>query len=202
MHSALTVGQIAAMAGRSMPAMGRRISFDIAMKAPVLPAETATSASPFCTASMASHRLVPLPRRKAWLGLSLMPTVVSVWTTRDLAASAGAFASSAAIARSVAEEQEAERGIALAAKWPLPPPRRAGRDPRPWRRALSSAAETCRGSPRSYCLGLAAAHVPCGHRWISPGPYSFAVAKQHDFHCFSLRRVPRATVRRSARRHG
>ena len=78
MHSALTVGQIAAMAGRSMPAMGRRISFDIAMRAPVLPAETATSASPFCTASIVSHKLDPLPRRSAWLGLSVMATTVSV----------------------------------------------------------------------------------------------------------------------------
>ena len=74
MHSALTVGHSAAIAGRSMPAMGRRISFDMAISAPVLPAETATSASPFCTASSASHMLVPLPRRSAWLGLSFMAT--------------------------------------------------------------------------------------------------------------------------------
>ena len=78
-----------------MPAMGRRISFDMAMKAPVLPAETATSASPLCTASMASHRLEPLPRRSAWLGLSVMLMESAVWTTRDLAASTGSFSSSA-----------------------------------------------------------------------------------------------------------
>ena len=69
MHSDLTVGHSAAIAGRSIPAIGRRMSFDIAMKAPVLPAETATSASPFCTASIASHRLEPLPRRKRLAGL-------------------------------------------------------------------------------------------------------------------------------------
>ena len=42
----------AAIAGRSMPAIVRRQNFDIAISAPVLPAETATSASPFFTASM------------------------------------------------------------------------------------------------------------------------------------------------------
>ncbi len=41
-----SVGQIAAIAGRSMLAMVRRQNFDIAISAPVLPAETQTSASP------------------------------------------------------------------------------------------------------------------------------------------------------------
>ena len=49
------VGHSAAIAGRSMPGRVLRLNFDIAISAPVLPADTATSASPFLTASMASH---------------------------------------------------------------------------------------------------------------------------------------------------
>src|SRR6185312_15825659 len=48
-------GQIAAIAGRSIAAMVRRQNLDIAINAPVLPAETQTSASPFLTASIAFH---------------------------------------------------------------------------------------------------------------------------------------------------
>ena len=51
----LSVGQSAAMAGRSMPSIILRLKRAIAINAPVLPAETATSASPFLTASIASH---------------------------------------------------------------------------------------------------------------------------------------------------
>ena len=40
----------AAIAGRSMSATGRRMILAMAMRAPVLPAETATSAEPFLTA--------------------------------------------------------------------------------------------------------------------------------------------------------
>lgn len=68
-----TVGHTAAMAGRSMPGIICRCSRDIAISAPVLPAETATSASPFLTASIASHIEDDLrPRRRAWLGFSSM----------------------------------------------------------------------------------------------------------------------------------
>ena len=73
------------------------MSFAIAMRAPVLPADTAACASPFCTASSASHMLVPLPRRTAWLGLSSIAISVSVWMMRDLAANSGCFSSSARI---------------------------------------------------------------------------------------------------------
>jgi hypothetical protein len=70
----------------------------IAINAPVLPAETATSASPFLTASIASHIDETLrPRRSAWLGLSCMLTATSVWTTREAAFSAGYLASSGSI---------------------------------------------------------------------------------------------------------
>ena len=40
---------------------------EIAISAPVLPAETATSASPFFTHSMARHIEVFWPRRTIWL---------------------------------------------------------------------------------------------------------------------------------------
>ena len=49
-----------AIAGRSMPGSVLRLNFAIAISAPVLPAETATSASPFLTASMREpHRGLP-----------------------------------------------------------------------------------------------------------------------------------------------
>ncbi len=62
----LSVGQLATMAGRSNSlATILRISLEIAIRAPVLPAETAAWASPVFTASTAFQRLEPLPRRKA-----------------------------------------------------------------------------------------------------------------------------------------
>ena len=82
MDSPLSVGQIAAIAGRSIPAMVRRLNLAIAISAPVLPADTATSASPFFTASMASHiDDFQRPLRSAWLGLSSILTATSVCTT-------------------------------------------------------------------------------------------------------------------------
>ena len=73
-----------------MPGSMRRQNRAIAISAPVLPAETATSASPFLTASIASHiDEVLRPRRSAWLGLSCMLTATSVWMTRETAFSAG-----------------------------------------------------------------------------------------------------------------
>ena len=51
----------------------------MAISAPVLPADTAASASPFFTASSASHiDEVRRPERKAWLGLSSILTDTSV----------------------------------------------------------------------------------------------------------------------------
>ena len=84
MHERLTVGQMAAIAGRSISVIGRSTSRAMAMSAPVLPAETAAWACPFCTASSASHIDEPLPRRNAWLGLSSMLMAVLVCTTEDL----------------------------------------------------------------------------------------------------------------------
>jgi len=55
----------------------RRRSIDTAIKAPVLPQDTATVASPFFTLSMAENIDVPCPWRITWLGLS------SIVTTRS-----------------------------------------------------------------------------------------------------------------------
>src|SRR3546814_5990848 len=49
-----SVGSSAASAGRSIPGIVRSASFAIAIKAPVLPADTAPPASPRFTASIAS----------------------------------------------------------------------------------------------------------------------------------------------------
>ncbi len=90
------VGQPAPIAGRSRSAETiRRISLEMAMRAPVLPAETAALASPARIASTAFHRLVPLPRRSAWAGLSSMPMTRSVWRISLAARAAGCLASSA-----------------------------------------------------------------------------------------------------------
>ena len=76
MLSPRSVGQIAAIAGRSMPGIGFRQNFAIAISAPVLPAETAAPASRFFTASIARHiDDFQRPWRSAWLGLSSICTV-------------------------------------------------------------------------------------------------------------------------------
>ena len=78
--------------------MVRRLNFAIAISAPVLPAETATSASPFFTASMASHiDDFQRPLRSAWLGLSSIRTTTSVCTTLASALSRGWASSSGSI---------------------------------------------------------------------------------------------------------
>ncbi len=90
MHSLLTVGHSAAIAGRSIAAMVRRQNFDIAISAPVLPADTQASASPFLTASMAFHMDdFQRPWRSAWLGLSSMRTATSQWWNSLAPASRG-----------------------------------------------------------------------------------------------------------------
>ena len=74
-----SVGQIAAMAGRSMPGIILRQIFDIAISAPVLPADRTTSADPLFTASIARHMdETRRPVRSAWLGLSSILTATSV----------------------------------------------------------------------------------------------------------------------------
>ena len=57
MLSPRKVGQIAAMAGRSMAGMERRQKRDMAISAPVFPADTQTLASPSLTAWIARHML-------------------------------------------------------------------------------------------------------------------------------------------------
>jgi hypothetical protein len=86
------------MAGRSIPGRVLRLNFDMAMSAPVLPAETTMSASPFFTASIDSHiDDFQRPYRKAWLGLSSMRTATSVWVSRERALSCGRASRSGAI---------------------------------------------------------------------------------------------------------
>ena len=89
------VGQLATMAGRSRPTAMRRISLEMAIRAPVLPAETTAWASPSRTASMAFQRLEPLPRRSAVAGFSSLAMTSSVWRTSQAARAAGRRASSA-----------------------------------------------------------------------------------------------------------
>ena len=75
-----------------------QVKRDIAISAPVFPAEITTSASPFFTASMASHiEEVLRPRRSAWLGLSEPLTATSVWMIFEAALSSGCFSSSGSI---------------------------------------------------------------------------------------------------------
>ena len=90
MQVPFSVGHSAAIAGRSMPGSICRLNLAIAISAPVLPADTATSASPFLTASMASHiEDFQRPLRSAWLGLSSIRTATSVCTSRQAALSCG-----------------------------------------------------------------------------------------------------------------
>ena len=78
------------MAGRLMPAIIFKLTLAIAISAPVLPAETAQSASLIRTASMARHMdETRRPWRSAWLGLSSIRTTTSVCTTVLAAASFG-----------------------------------------------------------------------------------------------------------------
>ena len=65
-------GQSTAIAGRFMPSSLRRRIIEIAIKAPVFPHETQTSAWPFFTYSNADHIDEFFPLRTTWLGLSLM----------------------------------------------------------------------------------------------------------------------------------
>ena len=78
-----------------MPGSVFRQIFDIAISAPVLPAETAASASPRFTASIAHHiDDTRRPARKATLGLSSMAIATSVCRTSETSRSFGWRASS------------------------------------------------------------------------------------------------------------
>ena len=95
MDSPRSVGHKAAIAGRSIPGKVFNANFDIAINAPVFPAETAISASRFLTASIASHiDDLRLPERKAWLGLSSMRTANSACVIREADFNAGYRATS------------------------------------------------------------------------------------------------------------
>ena len=97
-----------------MPAMVLSWNFAIAISAPVLPADTATSASPRFTASIASDiDDFQRPWRSAWLGLASIAIATSVWMTRDAALSCGRASSSGSISGAVAEQQEFDVGVAV-----------------------------------------------------------------------------------------
>ena len=114
MLSPRMVGHMAAMAGRSICAMVFRQTLAVAIRAPVLPAETAASASPSLTACTARHMEdLPRPMRMAWLGFSSMEMARSVWRTSVTSFSLGCASSSGVDERLVAEHQEAEAGMAL-----------------------------------------------------------------------------------------
>ncbi len=61
----------------------------MAIRAPVLPPETAAWASPSFTASTAFHRLEPLPRRRAWAAFSSAAITLSQPRTSQAALAAG-----------------------------------------------------------------------------------------------------------------
>ena len=72
----------------------------IAIRAPVLPADTTPSASPSRTASIASRMLDFLPWRSAWDGLSSSVIISSVWSIAIVLRSLGMRFSSGEILRS------------------------------------------------------------------------------------------------------
>ena len=86
------VGQIAAIAGRSIWAMVLRQTLDMAISAPVLPADTQASASPSRTAWTAIHMDdFQRPIRRAWLGLSSIAIVRSEWRSSTAPSSFGCW---------------------------------------------------------------------------------------------------------------
>jgi hypothetical protein len=90
-------GMLATSAGRSRSALMRRMSLEMAIRAPVLPAETAAAACPSRIASTAFHIEVPLPRRMAWAGFSSIEITRSECRTSERAARAGSRDNSACI---------------------------------------------------------------------------------------------------------
>ncbi len=72
-----------------MPGSVFSTNFAIAIKAPVLPADTTQAACPFATASMASRMLDWRPARKATAGLASPATASGVWRISATAFSAG-----------------------------------------------------------------------------------------------------------------
>ncbi len=83
------------MAGREIPSSVPSWNIDIAISAPVLPAEIATSASLVFTESMARHIEVLRPRRSARLGFSSMRTRSGAWRMVTRSSSLARLANSA-----------------------------------------------------------------------------------------------------------
>ena len=128
------VGQIAAIAGRSIVAMVRRQNFAIAISAPVLPADTQTSASPFLTASIAFHiDDFQRPWRSAWLGLSSIRTAISQWENSLASAELRQPGKDRPHDLLLPEDEEADIGAPRQRPSSRPAGPRSGRDRRPWR---------------------------------------------------------------------
>jgi len=78
-----------------MSAAMRSSSRDMAISAPVLPAETAAWASPALTLSTAFHIEEPLPRRMAWAGLASMAMMLLEGRISQISRMPGANSSAA-----------------------------------------------------------------------------------------------------------
>ena len=107
------VGKNEAIAGRSMPGNVFRTNFAIAIKAPVLPAETTPSARPSATASIASRMLDCRPVRSAIDGLSSSITISLVWRSSTASARRGSFASRGLRIFLVTEKDQAQPRVPL-----------------------------------------------------------------------------------------
>jgi len=95
--SVRSVGHIAAIAGREIPSIGLRQNVAMAISAPVLPPEIATSASPSFTAWMAFHiEELPRPLRSACDGFSSIEMTLSQWAMRLTCLRSGNASSSGA----------------------------------------------------------------------------------------------------------
>ena len=79
----LAVGTAAQIAGRSIPGIIFMTNLEIAISAPVLPAETQASASPFLTRFTATRIDESFLLRKAREGDSCISTTSEAWTTRS-----------------------------------------------------------------------------------------------------------------------
>ena len=98
------------MAGRSIPGTVRSTTFDIAISAPVLPAETTQCALPSATASIASRMLERLPERSACEGFASPLTASSVWCTVARRESFLCFASNGRILSSAPNRRKCTLG--------------------------------------------------------------------------------------------
>jgi len=106
---------------REIPSIKRSRTTDIAISAPVLPADTATLASPAATESMERHMLELRPRRKAWLGFSSMRMMSGAWRISECLARARWRARIGRNTASSPIAAENAHWMAPAGQWRCPP---------------------------------------------------------------------------------